>query len=76
MRQVIYGSTRGLSDARAFVRRLGGYGRSLAPEPFVARRDIVVTRAPGRLSLFGGVADHAGAPALHLPLRDGVFVAL
>lgn len=76
MRRIIHGSTKGLPDARAFVRRFGGRGAAGEVEPFVAGRDLVIARAPGRLSLFGGLGDYAGAPALHLPLSAAVFVAV
>jgi len=36
---------------------------------------ILVTRAPGRLDLMGGIADYSGALVLELPLAAATFVA-
>jgi len=36
---------------------------------------IVVSRAPGRLDVMGGIADYSGSLALELPLADATLVA-
>lgn len=38
--------------------------------------DVLVTRAPGRLDVMGGIADYSGALVLQLPLREGCYAAL
>jgi L-arabinokinase len=51
------------------------------PEPaarglFDRARDVIVTRAPGRLDLMGGIADYSGSLVLELPIREAAFVAV
>ena len=36
----------------------------------------VLTRAPGRLDVMGGIADYSGSLVLQLPLREATCVAL
>lgn len=36
----------------------------------------IVSRAPGRLDVMGGIADYSGSLVLELPLREATFVAL
>ncbi|MDX2030233.1 MAG: galactokinase family protein [Blastocatellia bacterium] len=43
---------------------------------FDAGRPVVVTRAPGRLDLMGGIADYSGALVLQLPIAAAAHVAL
>lgn len=71
-------SPRDLPDVRAFLDLLTGLGRS----PLAALRglfkdspDLVVTRAPGRLDLMGGIADYSGSLVLQWPLREATLVA-
>jgi galactokinase len=75
VRSIVHGSTHGLPDAEAFLRRLGrdaGVEAPLLPPG----RDVVVARAPARLSLFGGLGDAVGGRSLHWPLAGGVLVAV
>ena len=37
---------------------------------------IIVTRAPGRLDVMGGIADYSGSLVLQLPIRNATHVAL
>jgi len=37
---------------------------------------IIVTRAPGRLDVMGGIADYSGSLVLQLPIKNGTHVAL
>ncbi len=37
---------------------------------------IIVTRAPGRLDVMGGIADYSGSLVLQLPIADATHVAL
>jgi L-arabinokinase len=39
-------------------------------------RETIVTRAPARLDVMGGIADYSGSLVLQLPLREATFVAL
>ena len=37
---------------------------------------MIVTRAPGRLDVMGGIADYSGALVLQLPLAEACHVAV
>lgn len=41
-----------------------------------AQDHIVVTRAPGRLDVMGGIADFSGSLVLQMPLAQAAHVAL
>jgi L-arabinokinase len=79
MFEIVSGTTHGLADTASFLATLnrpperltGGRG-----DFFRRGRDIVVTRAPGRLDLMGGIADYSGALVLQLPLAAAAHVAL
>ena len=43
---------------------------------FDSRRELFVTRAPGRLDLMGGVADYSGSLVLPWPIQSAVHVAI
>ncbi len=63
------------------LRRLPGHPAAEARELFAAgaggpARDLVVTRAPGRLDLMGGISDYSGSLVLQWPLREATFAAL
>lgn len=38
--------------------------------------EVVVTRAPGRLDVMGGIADYSGSLALQMPIAEACHVAL
>ena len=56
-------------DADAFSARVRRHALFAPGEP------IVVARAPGRLDVFGGIADYAGGLVLGLPLRAAALAA-
>ncbi len=73
------GSTQDLPDVAAFVATLN----QLATHPMVEVRelfdptcDFILTRAPGRLDVMGGIADYSGSLVLQMPLRAATIVAL
>src|SRR5260370_31139273 len=76
---IISGSTHGLGDTENFIASLD---QSLSSLPagwrdlFDSRRDLIVTRAPGRLDLMGGIADYSGSLVLQWPIQNAVHVAL
>lgn len=79
MYQIVHGETRGLSDAAAFIETLNELERAPAPEArqlFDPTAELVVTRAPGRLDVMGGIADYSGSLVLEAPIREATFVAL
>ena len=39
-------------------------------------RDVIVTRAPGRLDLMGGIADYSGSLMLPWPIHSAAHVAV
>src|SRR6266513_4962851 len=72
-------SIQALSDTQAFIESLDA---SLALLPagrrsfFDSARELIVTRAPGRLDLMGGIADYSGSLVLQWPIQNAVHVAL
>ena len=57
-----------LAGARAWIASRGDF--------FDPRRPVLVTRAPGRLDVMGGIADYSGSLVLELPLAVATFVAV
>lgn len=73
------GSTRGLPDVERFIAIIN----TLAAQPsadvrtlFDPTREIVVTRAPGRLDVMGGIGDYSGSLVLQWPIAEAALVAL
>lgn len=67
-----------LSDTQEFIASLN---HSIASLPcwqdlFDSRRELIVTRAPGRLDLMGGIADYSGSLVLQWPIQNAVHVAI
>ena len=58
-----------LSDVDWFVHRLDA-------SSFEDGRDVIVTRAPGRLDVMGGVADYSGSLVLEMPIAEATFAAI
>jgi galactokinase len=79
MYRVIQGNMDKVSDAEAFVDLLQHLNQHPSPEVrklFDPQQKLVVTRAPGRLDVMGGIADYSGSMVLELPIREATFVAL
>lgn len=38
--------------------------------------ELIVTRAPGRLDVMGGIADYSGSLVLQMPIAEACHVAL
>jgi L-arabinokinase len=77
--RILSESTSILNDTAAFLELLGRLPArlSLWEEDFFSRdRELVVTRAPGRLDLMGGIADYSGSLVLELPIAGATHVAL
>jgi L-arabinokinase len=79
MYRIVYGTTPDLPDTSAFIEFLS----TLEQHPMLEVRrlfdkeaELVVTRAPGRLDLMGGIADYSGSLVLELPIKEATFVAL
>ncbi len=68
-----------LQDVEAFIETLNTLEQSRVAEArrlFDPQAGLVVTRAPGRLDVMGGIADYSGSLVLELPIREATFVAL
>ncbi|QQS45072.1 MAG: GHMP kinase [Acidobacteriota bacterium] len=63
------------SDTASFIEALKRLPAELR-DFFEAGREIVVTRAPGRLDLMGGIADYSGSLVLQWPIAAASHVAL
>lgn len=79
MYRVVKGKTNNLPDAGDFIDLLNKLDQHSIPEVrrlFDPQQELVVTRAPGRLDVMGGIADYSGSMVLELPIREATFVAL
>jgi L-arabinokinase len=79
MYRIIHGSSQDLPDTAAFMETLNTLAQNASPEArhlFDGGGSIVVTRAPGRLDVMGGIADYSGSLVLEMPIREATFTAL
>jgi L-arabinokinase len=79
MYQITQGSTHNLPDVQAFLDLLNHLPTHPTPAVrtlFSPTGDLVVTRAPGRLDLMGGIADYSGSLVLQMPIQEATLVAL
>jgi L-arabinokinase len=79
MRRITQGSTLGLADVEEFIgtlNRLEDHAVAEARELFDPLKELIVTRAPGRLDVMGGIADYSGSLVLQLPIKEAAMVAL
>src|SRR5437867_10181930 len=77
--QIISGSTHGLVDTEHFIESIDESVSSLPAhwrDIFNPERELIVTRAPGRIDLMGGIADYSGSLVLQLSIRNATHVAL
>ena len=66
-------------DVRDFldlIKKLDEHPFAPARELFNTKADLIVTRAPGRLDVMGGIADYSGSHVLEFPIAEATFVAL
>src|SRR5215216_1618044 len=66
-------------DVQAFTDLLNTRDKHHFPaarELFKPAKDLIVTRAPGRLDVMGGIADYSGSLVLELPIAEATFAAL
>ncbi|UCG17441.1 MAG: hypothetical protein JSV19_05310 [Phycisphaerales bacterium] len=73
------GSTHGLADVETLLDALSAIEHGAIPEArglFDPAAELVVTRAPGRLDVMGGIADYSGSLVLEMPIREAARVAL
>jgi galactokinase len=79
MYRIVDGLTEGLADVEGFIEALNRLDQHPVPEAralFGGEADLIVTRAPGRLDVMGGIADYSGSLVLELPAREATLVAL
>jgi galactokinase len=77
--KIISGSTQDLRDTASFIElldRLPEYLPEKGTDFFAPHRELVVTRAPGRLDLMGGIADYSGSLVLEIPIESATHAAL
>ena len=68
-----------MTDTQEFIASLDDSIASLPAgwrDLFDSPRQLIVTRAPGRLDLMGGIADYSGSLVLQWPIESAVHVAL
>lgn len=77
--EIIRGDAHNLLDVSALIETLN----KLEVHPATATRqlfdpqlELIVTRAPGRLDVMGGIADYSGSLVLELPIAEATLVAL
>src|SRR5215470_15612922 len=79
MYRIDHGNIHDLPDAAAFFETLNTLDQNPSPEArrlFDPTAELVVTRAPGRLDVMGGIADYSGSLVLELPIQEATFAAL
>ena len=75
MFRVVHGNPNQEPDVQEFIDLLNNPS-SPARELFSANADLIVSRAPGRLDVMGGIADYSGSHVLEFPLAEATFVAV
>src|SRR5688572_19341829 len=79
MYRIVTGSTHALPDVERFIETLNQIEQHPVPEAralFTPGEELIVSRAPGRLDVMGGIADYSGSLVLQLPIREATLVAL
>ncbi len=77
--RIVHGTTHDLADVHAFLMTLDSLPSNSTPEArtlFDNNEELVITRAPGRLDVMGGIADYSGSLVLQLPIAEATLVAL
>ena len=79
MYRVIHGNPNETPDVRDFIDLLDNLAaHSFAParELFNTEADLIISRAPGRLDVMGGIADYSGSHVLEFPIAEATFAAV
>jgi L-arabinokinase len=79
MYRIVQGTAHGLPDVARFVDLINTLAQSSVAKArtlFDPEHEIIVTRAPGRLDVMGGIADYSGSLVLQLPLAEATCAAL
>jgi galactokinase len=64
------------SDFQQTLQALSRHRFTSVRDFFKPGAEIIVTRAPGRLDVMGGIADYSGSLVLQLPLNEAAWAAL
>jgi galactokinase len=72
MYSVVHGNSNPTADVKDFINLL----TYLSDNLLNANTDLVVSRAPGRLDVMGGIADYSGSHVLEFPLAEATFAAV
>ena len=79
MHSTLHNSAQHLPDTAAFLETLNNLRQGSLLEAsrlFDPGPEIIISRAPGRLDVMGGIADYSGSLVLELPIREATYVAL
>lgn len=75
MFRVVYGNPNQTPDVQDFIDLLNNPS-SPARDLFNSQSDLIVSRAPGRLDVMGGIADYSGSFVLEFPIAEATFAAI
>lgn len=75
MYRVVHDNTILTPDVQEFIDLINNPS-SPARELFKSNRDLIVSRAPGRLDVMGGIADYSGSHVLEFPIAEATFAAV
>jgi L-arabinokinase len=76
--RIVHGNVSQEPDVQPFLDLLNNLDTHPFPvthDLFNADADLIVTRAPGRLDVMGGIADYSGSHVLEYPIAEATFVA-
>jgi len=79
MYRVVHGNPNQPPDVQGFIDLLNTLEDdpySSARELFDTNSDLIVSRAPGRLDVMGGIADYSGSHVLEFPIAEATFAAV
>jgi galactokinase len=79
MYRVVHGNASQEPDVQDFLDLLNNLDDNPFPfarDLFDPDADLIVTRAPGRLDVMGGIADYSGSHVLEYPIAEATFVAV
>lgn len=79
MYRIVHSTTPHLEDVDRFLALMNTLDQNSVAEArtlFDPEEEIIVTRAPGRLDVMGGIADYSGSLVLQLPLKEATLAAL
>ena len=72
---VVHGNKTQAPDVQEFIDLINSPS-SPAQELFRSKADLIVSRAPGRLDVMGGIADYSGSHVLEFPIAEATFAAV